>query len=70
MMPARRFPPPWFVEEQSACYDSLLFEPPAHLKRNAARLAGRAPNMMLYLELPEGLQGSKIPLKRFKANIL
>jgi hypothetical protein len=26
--------------------------------------------VMLYLELPEGLQGSKIPSKRFKANIL
>jgi hypothetical protein len=42
----------------------------AILKRIAARLAEKAPNVMLYLELPEGLQGSKIPFKRFKANIL
>jgi hypothetical protein len=40
------------------------------LKRSAARLAEKAPNVMLYLELPEGLQGSKISFKRFKANIL
>ncbi len=49
---------------------ALLFEPPADLKRSAARLAEKAPNVMLYLELPEGLHGSKIPFKRFKANIL
>ena len=35
-----------------------------------AQLAEKAPNVMLYLELPEGLQGSKIPFKRFNANIL
>jgi hypothetical protein len=52
---------------------ALLFAPPfanAILKRSAARLAEKAPNVMLCLELPEGLQGSKIPFKRFKANIL
>ena len=51
----------------------LLFEPPAQtrdLEAGAARLAEKAPNVMLYLELPEGLQGGKIPFKRFKANIL
>jgi hypothetical protein len=50
---------------------ALLFEQQrnAILKRSAARLAEKAPNVMLYLELPEGLQGSKIPFKRFKANI-
>ena len=42
----------------------------AILKRSAARLAEKAPSVMLYLELPEGLEGSKIPFKRFKANIL
>ena len=42
---------------------ALLFEQPA-------RLAEKAPNVMLYLELPEGFYGSKIPFKRFKANIL
>ena len=42
----------------------------AILKRSAARLAEKAPSVMLNLELPEGLQGSKIPFKRFKANIL
>jgi hypothetical protein len=35
-----------------------------------ATVAEKAPNVMLYLELPEGLQGSKISFKRFKANIL
>jgi hypothetical protein len=53
---------------------ALLFEFHRHenaiLKWNAARLAEKAPNVMLYLELPEGLHGSKIPFKRFKANIL
>ena len=53
---------------------ALLFEFHRHenaiLKRSAARLAEKAPNVMLYLELPEGLQGSKISFKRFKANIL
>jgi hypothetical protein len=34
------------------------------------RATGRERNVMLYLELPEGLQGSKISFKRFKANIL
>jgi hypothetical protein len=33
-------------------------------------MAEKAPNLMLDLELPEGLHGSKIPFKRFKANIL
>ena len=42
----------------------------AILKRSAARLAEKAPNVMLYSELPEGLQGSKIPFERFEANIL
>jgi hypothetical protein len=42
----------------------LYIEP----RENAS--AAKAPNVMLYLELPEGLHGSKIPFKRFKANIL
>jgi hypothetical protein len=37
---------------------------------DAARLVEKAPSVMLYLELPEGLQGSKIPFKRFKANLV
>ena len=36
---------------------------------DAARLAEKAPSVMLYLELPEGLQGSKISFKRFKADV-
>jgi len=40
------------------------------LEAERARLVEKTPNVMLYLELPEGLQGSKISFKRFKANIL
>jgi hypothetical protein len=39
-------------------------------KRDLEAEAEIASNVMLYLELPEGLQGSKIPFKRFKANII